>query len=137
MTKTTASNDSVSSSVSPEAHLPPCPRSPNCVSTQAERPSQRMEPIPYQGSLAEARERMLRVLRVHPRTTIVKEGPALIQAECRSFLLRFVDDVEIRFDDAAKLIHFRSASRLGRRDFGVNRNRMDEIRAAFLAAAGA
>ena len=128
MTKTTASNDSVPT----EARLPPCPRSPNCVSTQAERPSQRMEPIPYQGTLAAARERMLRVLRAHPRTTIVQEGPALIRAECRSLLFRFVDDVEIRFDDAARLIHFRSASRLGRRDFGVNRNRMDEIRGAFL-----
>lgn len=135
MTKTTASNDAVSRSVSPEARLPPCPRSPNCVSTQAERAGQRMEPIPYQGSLDEARERMLRVLRARPRTTIVKEGPALIQAECRSLLLRFVDDVEIRFDDAARLIHFRSASRLGRRDFGVNRNRMDEIRGAFLSGA--
>lgn len=128
MTKTTASNDPVST----EALLPPCPRSPNCVSTQAERPSQRMEPIPYQGSLTAARERMLRVLRARPRTTIVQEGPALIRAECRSLLFRFVDDVEIRFDDAARLIHFRSASRLGRRDFGVNRNRMDEIRGAFL-----
>lgn len=134
MTKTTASNDSRPGLISPEARLPPCPRSPNCVSTQAERPSQRMEPIPYQGSLADAHERMLRVLRARPRTTVVKEGPAFIQAECRSLLLRFVDDVEIRFDDAARLIHFRSASRLGRRDFGVNRNRMDEIRNAFLAA---
>ncbi len=134
MTRTTASSDSVLRSISTEARLPPCPRTPNCVSTQADRPSQRMEPIPYQGPLAEAHERMLGVLRARPRTQIVREGPVLIQAECRSLLFRFVDDVEIRFDDAAKLIHFRSASRLGRRDFGVNRKRMDEIRGAFLAS---
>ncbi len=116
-----------------EARLPPCPRTPNCVSTQAERPGQRMEPIPYTGPLSEARERMLRVLRAYPRTRIVEEGPNLIRAESRSLIFRFVDYVEIRFDDQAKLIHFRSASRLGRRDFGVNRERMEKIRQEFQA----
>jgi uncharacterized protein (DUF1499 family) len=43
-------------------------------------------------------------------------------------LLRFVDDVEFLFDDEAKTIHFRSASRTGRSDFGVNRRRMEDIR---------
>jgi uncharacterized protein (DUF1499 family) len=117
----------------PENRLPPCPSTPNCVSTQAERAWQRMEPIPYQGSLSAARERMLRVLRALSRTTLVEEGPAVLRAECRTLIFRFVDDVEIRFDDAAKLIHFRSASRLGRSDFGVNRRRMEEVRSAFLA----
>jgi len=114
--------------------LPPCPRTPNCVSTQAVRSSQRMEPIPYTVPLREARARMLAVLRALPRTRIVEEGPDVLRAECRSRILRFVDDVEVRFDDAAKLIHFRSASRLGRRDFGVNRERMEQVRMAFLAA---
>jgi uncharacterized protein (DUF1499 family) len=45
-----------------------------------------------------------------------------------------VDDVHFLFDDAAKEIHFRSASRLGRSDFGVNRKRMEEIRRGFLEA---
>jgi uncharacterized protein (DUF1499 family) len=115
-----------------EARLAPCKRTPNCVSTQAERPSQKMDPIPYVGPLSAARERMLRVLRAMPRTRIEEEGAALIRATCRSLLFRFVDDVEIRFDDTAKLIHFRSASRLGRRDFGVNRKRMDAVRQEFL-----
>jgi uncharacterized protein (DUF1499 family) len=92
-----------------------------------------MEPIPYQGSLSTARARMLAVLRAHPRTRIVEEGPDVLRAECRSLIFRFADDVEIRFDDAAKLVHFRSASRLGRKDFGVNRKRMEMIQQAFLA----
>ncbi len=92
-----------------------------------------MEPIPYAGPLPEARERMLSVLRSLPRTTLVEEGADVLKAKCRSRIFRFVDDVEIHFDDAAKLIHFRSASRLGRRDFGVNRERMETVRRAFLA----
>jgi uncharacterized protein (DUF1499 family) len=92
-----------------------------------------MEPIPYTGPLSAARERMLSVLRRHPRTRVVEEGQDTIRAECRSRIFRFVDDVEIRFDDQAKLIHFRSASRLGRRDFGVNRKRMETVRQEFVA----
>ncbi len=115
------------------ARLAPCPRTPNCVSTQAPPGPQHMEAIPYAGPLAQARERMLGVLRRHPRTRIVREEPDYLKAECRSAVFHFVDDVEILFVDAAKRIHFRSASRLGRSDYGVNRRRMEEIRAGFLA----
>jgi len=92
-----------------------------------------MEPIPYSGTLAESRARLVEVLRNHPRTRIVREEPEYLKAECRSAFFHFVDDVEFVFDDAAKKIHFRSASRLGRSDFGVNRKRMEEITAAFQA----
>ena len=116
------------------SRLAPCPRNPNCVSTQAPPGPQHMDPIPYTGLLAAARERLLKVLREHPRTRIVREEPDYLKAECRSAFFHFVDDVELLFDDGAKKIHFRSASRVGRKDFGVNRKRMEEIRAAFLAA---
>jgi uncharacterized protein (DUF1499 family) len=121
-----------SSSASPR--LAPCPRTPNCVSTQAPAGPQHMDAIPFAGPPAAARARLLQVLRGHPRTTIVSEEPAYLKAECRSAIFRFVDDVEFVLDDKAKRIHFRSASRLGRKDFGVNRKRMEEIRAAFLAS---
>jgi uncharacterized protein (DUF1499 family) len=117
--------------------LRPCPRRPNCVSSRAEpgtRPYQ--EPIPYRGTLAEAREKLQAVLLARPRTRIVAEEPLYLHAECRSRLFHFVDDVEFEFDEAARQIHFRSAARLGRRDFDVNRVRIEEIRRAFLAAEG-
>jgi uncharacterized protein (DUF1499 family) len=41
----------------------------------------------------------------------------------------FVDDVEFLLDEKARVIHVRSASRLGRKDFGVNRERIEAIRA--------
>jgi uncharacterized protein (DUF1499 family) len=93
-----------------------------------------MDPIPYSGSLAESRAKLIEVLRNYPRTRIVREEPDYLKAECRSAFFHFVDDVEFLFDDAAKRIHFRSASRLGRKDFGVNRKRMEEITAAFLTS---
>jgi uncharacterized protein (DUF1499 family) len=113
--------------------LPPCRRTPNCVSTQATDPAKKMDPIPYAGTLDEAREWLLRVLQAYPRTTVVQESPVSLKAECRSRIFRFVDDVDFVLDDRTKAIHFRSASRLGRRDFGVNRRRMESLRRRFLA----
>ena len=43
--------------------------------------------------------------------------------------MRFVDDLELTFDEKAGVLHVRSASRLGRRDFGVNRARVEALRA--------
>ena len=84
----------------PAGRLAPCPRTPNCVSTEApEGSSKRMDPIPYTGPLAQARAKLLEVLRNHPRTRIVREEPDSLKAECRSAFFRFVDDVEFVFDD--------------------------------------
>lgn len=63
-----------------------------------------------------------------PRTKLIEEDDTYLHYECTSLLLRFVDDVEFVFDDEAKLIHFRSASRIGYGDLGVNRRRMEDIR---------
>jgi uncharacterized protein (DUF1499 family) len=57
----------------------------------------------------------------------VTKEDTYIQAEFRSAILRFVDDVEFLFDERTKRLHFRSASRLGYSDLGVNRKRMEEL----------
>lgn len=116
----------------PAGRLTPCPKTPNCVSTQAPPGKQHMDPIPYKGSVEQARQRLFSALRGFERVTIVEEGPDYIHAEFRSKLLRFVDDVELVVDEQAKLVHFRSASRTGRYDFGVNRQRMEKLRRDFI-----
>jgi uncharacterized protein (DUF1499 family) len=114
-----------------QGRLAPCPKSPNCVSTQAEDREHGMEAIPYLTSLDEARESMRAVILSMPRATIVASSGDYLHAEFRSKLFRFVDDVEFYFDDAEKRIHFRSASRIGHSDLGVNRKRMDAVREKF------
>ena len=69
-----------------------------------------------------------------PRTKLVAESRHYLHYEFRSFLFRFVDDVELLVDQENAAIQFRSASRLGYSDFGVNRQRMEEIRRRFLDA---
>lgn len=108
-----------------------CPDSPNCVSTQASDPAHRMEPMPLAGSAEDAIARLRGILTAMPRSRIVADRENYLHAEFRSALFRFVDDVEFLVDSEARVIHFRSASRVGHSDLGVNRRRMEEIRAAF------
>ena len=107
--------------------LGPCPSSPNCVSTQAQDQEHSIAPFRYQKSKTEAKEALKGVILSLPRTRLVEENETYLHYEFTSLLLRFVDDVEFLFDDEAKTIHFRSASRVGHSDFGVNRRRMEEI----------
>jgi uncharacterized protein (DUF1499 family) len=113
-----------------DADLPPCPSSPNCVSSRDPDPDRRVDPIPFRGTAEEAREALGTVLRSLPRATIVASSGSLVRAEFRT-RLGFVDDVEFRIDEAAGAIHVRSASRKGYWDLGVNRRRVEAIREAF------
>jgi uncharacterized protein (DUF1499 family) len=108
--------------------LDPCPSSPNCVSTQAQDGGHAITPIRYRKSRAEAKEALKEVIRSMPRTKLVEEDETYLHYEAISLLLRFVDDVEFLFDDETKTIHFRSASRTGYGDLGVNRKRMEQVR---------
>jgi uncharacterized protein (DUF1499 family) len=101
--------------------LRPCPSSPNCVSTQAQDEGHASAPIRYRKSRVEAKEALKEVVRSLPRTKLVEEDESYLHYEFTSLLMRFVDDV-------TKTIHFRSASRTGYGDLGVNRRRMEEIR---------
>jgi uncharacterized protein (DUF1499 family) len=105
-----------------------CPSSPNCVSTQAQDEGHAIAPFRYRKSRAEAKEVLKEALRSLPRTKLVEEDEAYLHYEVTSLLLRFVDDVEFLFDDETKTIHFRSASRTGYGDLGVNRTRMEQLR---------
>ncbi|MGZ7040305.1 MAG: DUF1499 domain-containing protein [Thermoanaerobaculia bacterium] len=112
------------------ASLPPCPSSPNCVSTQA-ADSHSIASIQYTSTQADAMARLLVILRAIPRATIVEAGQDSVRVEFRTRIFRFIDDAQFAFDDNSKTIHFRSASRVGYSDLGVNRRRMEEIRKAF------
>jgi len=68
-----------------------------------------------------------------PRTTVVTDAPEYLHAECRSAFFGFVDDLEMHLRAKQNLIAVRSASRLGRSDFGVNKKRIEELRQSLRA----
>jgi uncharacterized protein (DUF1499 family) len=116
-----------------EGKLNPCPASPNCVSSQApvDDKVHYIEPLTYSSTLNEAKERLVKSITSMKRAKIITDNEIYIHAEYTSAMFRFVDDVEFNFDDAKKIIHVRSASRLGYGDMGVNRKRIEELRALF------
>ena len=111
--------------------LAPCKRTPNCVSSQADTADREhyIAPIPFRGSMQDLRK----AVESMPRATLIREGENYLYAEFRTALMRYVDDVELYHDRASGLVHVRSASRLGRRDFGVNRKRVEALRALIQA----
>jgi uncharacterized protein (DUF1499 family) len=114
--------------------LAPCPDKPNCVCTQDADEAHRIEPLRYEGTAEESMNRLRAMLEAWPRTRVVTAADGYLHAECRSRLFRFIDDVEFLLDREGQVIHFRSASRAGHSDLGVNRRRMEDLRRAFAAA---
>jgi uncharacterized protein (DUF1499 family) len=110
----------------------PRPRStPNCVSSQADPADQEhyIEPIRFKGAALEAIAAARKAVESMPRTTVIRHEGNYLYAEFRSKVMGFVDDVEFTYDEKAGVLHVRSASRLGRRDYGVNRARVEALRA--------
>lgn len=89
-------------------------------------------PIPFVGSADAAMVKLLGVLQSMKDVTIVTATSSYVHAEFRTPKMRYVDDFEARVDGSDSMIHVRSAARLGKRDFNVNRNRVEAIRLAFL-----
>jgi uncharacterized protein (DUF1499 family) len=99
------------------------------VSSVDPDPDRRVDPIPFRGTAAVAREDLETVVRSLPRSEVVGSSGNVVRAEFRT-RLGFVDDVEFRIDEAAGVIHVRSASRTGYWDLGANRRRVETIREA-------
>jgi uncharacterized protein (DUF1499 family) len=109
-----------------------CPSSPNCVSSLARDEAHRASPIPVEVAPEDAWGMLKRALATEPRVRIVEERKDqwYLRAEATSLVFRFVDDVEFQFDPARKLLHVRSASRVGYWDLGVNRRRVERLQEA-------
>ncbi|MES2888660.1 MAG: DUF1499 domain-containing protein, partial [Pseudomonadota bacterium] len=121
-----------------DGRLKPPSRTRNSVSSQAalfpdhpQRAHATIDPLPFKGAGAAASFKVLEtVLQDMPGVTIVEQQPDYLYAQAQTRWLKFVDDVEFWANPASSVIELRSASRLGREDFGVNRKRIEAIRAA-------
>lgn len=112
-----------------QRRLAPCPSSPNCVSSMSSDERHRIAPIPFAGPASAAMDRLDGIVRSLPRASVVTATGTYLHVEFRSAVFRFVDDVEFLVDESAGLIQVRSASRVGFSDLGVNRRRIEAIRA--------
>jgi uncharacterized protein (DUF1499 family) len=114
-----------------DGKLAACPDKPNCVASQADDAAHHAEPLRFTTTPGVAWARLVRVVTAMPRVTVVTADDDYLHAEFASLLFRFTDDVEFVLDPENQVIHFRSAARVGHSDMGVNRERIEAIRAAF------
>jgi uncharacterized protein (DUF1499 family) len=112
-----------------DGRLRPCPKSPNCVSSEA--PAHDLAPF---APADENRLERLREVIVSQGGSIEAEDAGYLHATFRSRIFGFVDDLECRLDGG--LIHIRSAARTGWWDLGTNRRRVERLRKAWSTEAG-
>jgi uncharacterized protein (DUF1499 family) len=113
--------------------LLPSPDSPNGLSTEsADSP---IAPLPYgERSPEDAREKLRDILVETFSADIQTSTDVYLHATVQTPLLGFVDDLEARFDDERKVIHLRSASRVGHSDLGANQKRLERLTEAWKTA---
>lgn len=113
-----------------DGRLSPCPESPNCVSSDATDEEHRVEPFHLKAPPRQAWHGLQNVLAAEPRTRLIVADERYMHVEIESAVFRFVDDAEFLLLPDEQIIAVRSASRIGYGDLGVNRKRIERIRAA-------
>ncbi|MEA5511759.1 DUF1499 domain-containing protein [Crocosphaera sp. UHCC 0190] len=113
-----------------EGHLLPCPSGVSCVVSDSQESKSYIAPIPYHTDSNHAREILLKVLTVVPRTKVVQTTDNYIRAESTGKIFGGIDELEFYFPPNQPLIQLRSASRNSQFDLGLNRRRLEQIRLA-------
>lgn len=108
-----------------------CPARPSCVSSVATADGHRVAALAYTGDSATAGS-MLREVVERMGGKIEHESPGYLHAVFTTPKMRYRDDLELLVLPEGK-IDVRSISRFGYRDFGVNRDRVEQLRRAFEA----
>jgi uncharacterized protein (DUF1499 family) len=120
-----------------DGKLKPPSTTENSVSSQAalypdhpQRGYADIAPLPLKGDGPATMARIKAIVEGMEGAKVVKSAPGYLYAQFTTKLMKYVDDVEFWFDPKANLIQVRSASRVGRGDMGVNRKRIEAVRAA-------
>lgn len=108
------------------------PKSPNCVSSQTDQSDKYVEPLPFKEDLTLSRDQVLVALEVYGDIKLVELTDTYIYAVATTDKMKFHDDIEIYFDQESRLIHYRSSSRAGYSDMGLNRERYNMVKALYL-----
>ncbi len=106
--------------------LSPMPSSPNAVSSQTDIEQKKVEALPFI-SIVDAKKNAKRTLAQLSGNRIEAEESNYIHAVFTTETMKYNDDVELYFDEEAKLIHYRSQSRVGYSDRGLNRQRYERF----------
>ena len=124
-----------------DGRLKPPSSTDNSVTSQAalypdhpQRSYSTIAPLALRGDGSATLAKIKTIVEAMPGARVVSSTPDYIYAQYTTQLMKYVDDVEFWFDPAAYVVQVRSASRVGKSDLGVNRKRVEAVRAALAAA---
>jgi len=100
---------------------------PNCVSTQTSYTDKKIPTLPFKGTLKQTHDGIIDALLAYPGIEIITNEADYIYAIATTEKMKFHDDIEIFFDEVTREVHYRSASRAGYSDGGLNRKRYEDI----------
>lgn len=112
--------------VQSNGELAPLVNKPNCVSTFAEG-EKAVAPLTMSKDLESTVLAIEAALQKLGNVRVLTQDGNYIRALATTKLMRYKDDIEILIDEDARLVHFRSSSRAGYSDMGVNKARYDEF----------
>jgi len=115
-----------------KGELAPLPKTPNCVSSFAIDMDKYVEPLPFVGDFEESKEKLLRVMKEYGTMSVVTEEGNYMHIVFTTGKMKFNDDVELLFDLTLNKIYYRSASRVGYGDMGLNKERYASIKKEYL-----
>ncbi len=113
----------------------------NSVSSQAtlhpdhpRHAAAQIAPLPLRGDGPMTIARIRLIVEGTAGARVVESRADYLYAQYTTPLMKFIDDAEFWFDPSAQVIQVRSASRVGQGDMGVNRQRIEVVRAALAAS---
>jgi uncharacterized protein (DUF1499 family) len=110
-----------------DGRLSEVPKSPNAVSSQTLQSDKLVEPLPFRENLSESKSVIKSILSTYPNAVVHVEDANYLHVIVTTSGMRFKDDVEFYFDEQNRVIHYRSASRTGYSDMGLNLKRYQEL----------
>lgn len=115
--------------MSAPVRLADCPTSPNCVSSLSSEEDRRVLPFfPGKVTVSDYQQQLVAAME-SDGGTIKDIRNGYVWATYTSSVFRFVDDIEWLYSDSGKRFDVRSVSRVGYSDLGVNRKRVERLRA--------
>ncbi|MBK6594123.1 MAG: DUF1499 domain-containing protein [Burkholderiales bacterium] len=124
--------------------LKPPALTPNSVSSQAllypghlQMTFAQIAPLEIRGDGPATIAQIKAITQAQVGVSVVKSTQDYLYLHYTSRWMRYVDDVEFWFDPVNMVIQVRSASRLGKGDLGVNRARIESLRATLNGKSGA
>ncbi|MFQ3228877.1 DUF1499 domain-containing protein [Reinekea sp.] len=102
-------------------------KKPNNVSSQTDVPEKHVAPLAMKSTATATMQALVAASAQYGNASIIEQTDHYLYVVFTTALMKYRDDVEFYIDEANKEVHFRSASRAGYSDMGLNRERYNKI----------